>query len=692
MNPMNPQLFDRSLLRASINRREMLQRLGLAGAGVLLSQFGVQRVLGKDPEPAGDNSEPMPTSPLILSPFQQDLPIPKPLPVSDPGTWRDPNGGLVAPGPAWQQPYQNPFSAVLPAQPVYYRIPIYRAQHSFTTSLVLPIDSFGNPVQAPFAGAPRPGVPIHLPASWMSCFNGTFPGPFVIARYGQPALVRFENLLKGYLGASGWADGADYGVPSALTHLHNAHTSPESDGNPNYCPSGYDSWHVGGNGRWCYDNLYLNYPPEGDDREKQSFFWFHDHRMNNTSANVYSGMVGLYFIYDNLDSGDETKGYRLPGVPDTDGSIKYDIPLAIFDARFDDGVTPHSGVPVNDATMPGPVQDGLAHPNRWGQTFFAHYPNQGFVGDVFTVNGTAFPVLRVKRRKYRFRFLDCSIARWYEFSLRQGHVVVGKNPVIGTIQQGQYNLEGGGTPCMKFVQVASEGGLLPVPITRNSFKIAPAKRREVVIDFTKYMDGTATHRGDEIYLTNTLEMSTGRKPDGANGLEPGLPPPTPNYAVPLMRFVIESDALEPDQSVIPPALRGLPPVPANLSSLTARTFELQRSGGHWMINGRDFDPTAPLANPIQGAGEVWTIANGGGGWVHPLHIHMEEHHVLGRNGVPSPDTLHPDDNSKEDVVALEPGEQVVLYRKFRSFKGPYVAHCHNLAHEDQAMMFGWNIV
>ena len=116
---MNPQLFDRSLLRASINRREMLQRLGLAGAGVLLSQFGVQRVLGKDPEPAGDNSEPMPTSPLILSPFQQDLPIPKPLPVSDPGTWRDPNGGLVAPGPAWQQPYQNPFSAVLPAQPVY---------------------------------------------------------------------------------------------------------------------------------------------------------------------------------------------------------------------------------------------------------------------------------------------------------------------------------------------------------------------------------------------------------------------------------------------------------------------------------------------------------------------------------------------------------------------------------------------
>ena len=49
------------------------------------------------------------------------------------------------------------------------------------------------------------------------------------------------------------------------------------------------------------------------------------------------------------------------------------------------------------------------HPEWWGKTFFKHFPNHGFVGDIFTVNGTAYPVLEVKRRKYRFRFLDCSI-------------------------------------------------------------------------------------------------------------------------------------------------------------------------------------------------------------------------------------------------------------------------------------------
>jgi FtsP/CotA-like multicopper oxidase with cupredoxin domain len=35
---------------------------------------------------------------------------------------------------------------------------------------------------------------------------------------------------------------------------------------------------------------------------------------------------------------------------------------------------------------------------------------------------------------------------------------------------------------------------------------------------------------------------------------------------------------------------------------------------------------------------------------------------------------------------------VIVYRGFRGFTGPYVAHCHNLMHEDHSMMFGWEIV
>jgi FtsP/CotA-like multicopper oxidase with cupredoxin domain len=89
---------------------------------------------------------------------------------------------------------------------------------------------------------------------------------------------------------------------------------------------------------------------------------------------------------------------------------------------------------------------------------------------------------------------------------------------------------------------------------------------------------------------------------------------------------------------------------------------------------------------------VWRIRNGGGGWVHPLHLHMEEHRVVARNGVPAADARHPDDIGKEDVVALDPSEDVVISRQFRTFVGAYVAHCHNLSHEDHSMMFPWRIV
>ena len=63
----------------------------------------------------------------------------------------------------------------------------------------------------------------------------------------------------------------------------------------------------------------------------------------------------------------------------------------------------------------------------------------------------------------------------------------------------------------------------------------------------------------------------------------------------------------------------------------------------------------------------------------------------GRDVTTTPLKSHPDDKSREDLVALDPGESTVIYRGFRDFVGPYVAHCHNLAHEDHAMMFGWEI-
>lgn len=478
--------------------------------------------------------------------------------------------------------------------------------------------------------------------------------------------MRFENHLdENPLNR----DRNNFGAPNLtfLTHLHNGHTAPESDGNPNYRPQAYLPGEFS-------DNLYLNWPAGNDDRECQSFFWFHDHKMDHTGADVYKGMVGLFPIYSTNDEGDETKGWRLPGVPNAQtGRIDYDIPLALYDCVMDDGITPHRDFHTNLAT------GGVVHPEWWGQTFFKHYPDTGFVGDIFTVNGTAFPVLEVKRRKYRLRFLGASISRCYEIKFQTGTL----RAAPGT--QGQWQLDGA-QQCMRMTQIASEGGLLPAPVVRDTCEIWPAKRREFILDFSKYQDGSPTHKGDVLYLTNILDMPNGRKPNfNNNGVNP-------NFNVPLMRIVIGDDA--PDNSLIPPRMRASPPVPnaTQLAALPKRTFTLERSGSaggeiQWQINGFPFNPLAPLAFPAKGSAEVWTIQNGGGGWTHPFHLHMEEHHILSRTGRP-----RPDDTTREDVVALDPSETVTLYRQFRDFTGPYVAHCHNLAHEDHAMMFGWNIV
>jgi FtsP/CotA-like multicopper oxidase with cupredoxin domain len=736
----------------NITRRELLKWGMMSGAGFIIGErvFRGKALAALPPETGCGIQEVMPVSPFIVRPFRDKLPVPKAMAPgwrpdpTDPGkpNWYvrkarflgpDSPAGVVTPGPAehkqdvyghrlagevlddgqvlavehagthqvWPTPAGQNFNRLenWPAQgvaPIRYHIRYQLAEHSFTSSRVRPVDSQGNPV------IPPPGAPVTLdangtaalPASTIFGFNGTFPGPMINTEYGKPVVVRFENDLDKNPQN---LDLGDFGAPdrAVLTHLHNGHTAPESDGQPHYMQIN-EGGYVPGD--W-YDNMYLNYPAGGDPNEIQSFLWFHDHRMHHTGANVYKGMVGLFPMYDpgipaagggivpgtGLDTGNESDpapNLKLPGVrvnrPGRRFDVKYDIPMAFYDCALDDGVTPHADLHVDNAVC------GASHPEWWGKTFFRHFPNHGFVGDIFTVNGKAYPVLNVKRRKYRLRFLGASVARIYELCLMKS--AAGPQPRPGT--QGQWQIPDGvlATP---LTQIASMGGLLPTPIVRDAAQIWPATRNEHVIDFSQFQ------QGDVIYLTNVLEMKDGRLPD----FKPNVPVNDRQYKVPLVKIVIGGLPVEPDQSVMPvpgQVLRPMPVLPnqAALDALPHASFILKRTGAfgdesQWVINDLPFDPLVPLHTVKRGQPEVWTNINGGGGWVHPMHMHMEEHTVLERVNPTSP---HPDDTGKSDVTNLDPGEQVTFYRNFRTFTGRYVAHCHNLAHEDHNMMFGWEIV
>src|SRR4029078_10200985 len=107
---------------------------------------------------------------------------------------------------------------------------------------------------------------------------------------------------------------------------------------------------------------------------------------------------------------------------------------------------------------------------------------------------------------------------------------------------------------MKFTEIAPDAGLLPAPIPRDNFELWPAKRREVVIDFSKYMDGSHTTEGDIVYLTNVMKMSTGRLWDSSTRFQSD-----PAYKIPVLAFRIGKVA--PDTSQIPTKMRGLHPLP-----------------------------------------------------------------------------------------------------------------------------------
>ena len=184
------------------------------------------------------------------------------------------------------------------------------------------------------------------------------------------------------------------------------------------------------------------------------------------------------------------------------------------------------------------------------------------------------------------------MSRIYDFKLMsstQGPKSAASLGYTGNELQGQYRIQDG-QQCMKFTQIAADGGLLPVPIPRDNFELWPAKRREVIIDFTKYMDGTPTTKGDVIYLTNVMKM-----PDGRMWTNSSRSLPDPNYKIPMIKFVIGDDAQ--DDSQIPTKMRDLPPLPSNWKTLMDNrlVFEVSRGslGGEieWLINGRQFDPS-----------------------------------------------------------------------------------------------------
>jgi len=488
--------------------------------------------------------------------------------------------------------------------------------------------------------------------SWKSTsiwgFNGVFPGPTILGKYNEAAIVRFSNTLN--------PNDPGPAIPEITVHLHNGHTPSESDGfagdyfgpgcNPaaTICPptsgpsmpdpddTNMEQFCV--QGSWK-DNFYPNIYAGGDPLEAQHTYWYHDHRAMFTEYNTYNGLAGMYLLFDNVDSGDEndtsTTALHLPS-----GYGKHDIPLIFAERSFCDNY----------------------------QLF---YPTP-LVGDKFTVNGAIQPYYPVNRRKYRFRLLNTGPTRTYQHKL---------------------------SPSLPLFVVATDGNLLQNPIqvgpglAVDSILHSVAERYDIVIDFTH------TNIGDHYYLVNIfpvdgdLPFSTAQFVgcDSPTALPAGV-----EIKQVTMRFDVVGD--EADHSKVPSQLTTYPVIPPPAATFKW-DFSNSATPGEFLINCKEFDPARVDHTVVQGTSEHWTIkntSNGNPAWQHPVHIHFEEFRIIQRldsSGAVVP--IPPLQTGRKDIVRVNPGEQATIAMQFRDFVGRYMIHCHNMSHEDDFMMARWDI-
>ena len=465
-------------------------------------------------------------------------------------------------------------------------------------------------------------------------FDGVVPGPLFRAKYGEPFMVRFHNHLPSVKIPQA------FGIAEISTHLHNGHTPSESDGNPvNYFNSVNDPNAVNPDGfkDQHYPNVRAGFTARGDmvgdPTESLGSLWYHDHHLDFTAQNVYKGMFGCYNLFDELDTGEEGMGLNLP-------CKDYDIPIFFHDALF-------------DSTC---------------QTVFDLFNLDGILGDRFLANGAIQPFLNVKKRRYRFRLYAPGPSRWWEWSLWDG------------------------TNFLPFWQISTDGNLLPNAVQVTSVRLAVAERVDIIVDFSKI-------KASRLYFVNRAEQVNGRGPTGKT-LSPGTPVLQVNLTG-AARYRIAAPI--PRLGAVGPVgmkLRDLPDMDfaalqTKAAKLPTRTWRFERGSGGWTVNGKFFDENVVNAAIPMGSEEVWVIQNPGGSWRHPVHIHFEEHRILSRNGTPvKPNTQVNGaiDYARRDVVNLQTNDEVRLFMRFRDMKGRYVMHCHNVVHEDHAMMIRWDIV
>lgn len=356
--------------------------------------------------------------------------------------------------------------------------------------------------------------------------------------------------------------------------------------------------------------------------------WYHDHALHITAQNAYFGLAGMYFISPKKLLGGCGEPWNLDNIEE-----KHFI--------------------LNDKLI-----------NKNCQLHIDKLDNHknNFYGDINLISGIPFPNINLEPKTYRFRILNAAVSRPYLLQIKT-----------------ELNIEISSKICRV---IATDGGYrdYPTQFPEEGLLLGVAERYEIVCDFSNY-------KNVELYFYNNKDDEMMKDV------------PYFCYSHLVGKFIISSNNVVNNQfesynydlgslNIVSKVLSNNDINKANemiLNNKFHREFDFGRSNGHWTINGESWDTMKIAASDIgQNTWELWKFKTGGG-WFHPVHIHLIDFFILQRDnskyGLKQYEQL-----SSKDVFYLGPGETIWTIARFGAHKGDYMFHCHNLIHEDNDMM------
>lgn len=358
-------------------------------------------------------------------------------------------------------------------------------------------------------------------------------------------------------------------------------------------------------------------------RQQACTSWYHPHTHGKTASQTYNGLAGMIIIDDeNSDS------LAIPSNYGVD-----DVPVIVQDRTLD---------------------------SRGQLLYSVEDAEDGFMGEIITVNGIANAKKSVPAGLVRLRLLNGSNARYFRFSFSDERV---------------------------FHSIATDGGFLNEPVPIREIVLLPGERSEIVVDFSDGKSAMLISGRRDIALPGSQRDRRRRR----NDFEPG----GLNASFEVLEINVDP-TLSAHHAPLPKQMNTINR-PTVRNSWPTRQFSLfmegdrrrrdrnsdRRSNAPMVmgINGRTMDMHSINERVEKHQWERWEIQSYDGS--HPFHVHGCSFLVLSLDGRPVPEEYA---GWKDTVRVDDSAEFIVRFDHEATEEFPYMYHCHILEHEDNGMM------